>query len=62
MLCNTAVSAEDTTLCSKRDYTSDDWDELELVNELKSECQKFDQYKNQGKLCNIFLFLFLTAK
>ena len=37
VICNTAISADDTTLYSKRDKASDLWQQLELASELESD-------------------------
>ena len=37
IICNTAIYADDTTLCSKCDQTSDLWQQLELTSELEPD-------------------------
>ena len=37
VICNIAIYADDTTLCSKCDQTSDLWQQLELASELESD-------------------------
>ena len=37
VICHIAIYADDTTLCSKCDQTSDLWQELELASELESD-------------------------
>ena len=37
VICNIAISADDTTLCSKCDQASDLWQQLELASELESD-------------------------
>ena len=37
VICNNAIYADDTTLCSKCDQTSDLWQQLELASELESD-------------------------
>ena len=37
VICNIAIYADDTTLCSKCDQTSDLWQQLELASELGSD-------------------------
>ena len=39
VVCDIAVYADDTTLCSKWDQASDLWQELELASELESDLQ-----------------------
>ena len=36
-VCNIAIYADDTTLCSKCDQVSDLWQQLELASELESD-------------------------
>ena len=36
-ICDIAIYADDTTLCSKCDHASDLWQQLELVSELESD-------------------------
>ena len=36
VVCNTAICADDTTLYSKCDQASDQWQQLELASELES--------------------------
>ena len=36
-ICNIAIYADDTTLCSKCDQASDLWQQLELGSELESD-------------------------
>ena len=37
VICNIAMYADDTTLCSKYDQASDMWQQLELASELESD-------------------------
>ena len=37
IICNTAIYADDTTLCSKCDQASDLWQQLELTSELEPD-------------------------
>ena len=37
VICDIAICADDTTLCSKCDWTSDLWQQLELASELESD-------------------------
>ena len=37
VICNIAIYADDTTLCSKCDQASDLWEQLELASELESD-------------------------
>ena len=37
VICNCAISADDTTLYSKCDQTSDLWQQLELASDLESD-------------------------
>ena len=37
VICNIAIYADDTTLCSKSDLASDLWQQLELASELDSD-------------------------
>ena len=37
VICNIAIYADDTTLCSKFDQASDLWQQLELASELESD-------------------------
>ena len=37
VICNIAIYADDTTLCSKCDQASDLWQQLELASELDSD-------------------------
>ena len=37
VICNIAIYADDTTLYSKCDWTSDLWQQLELASELESD-------------------------
>ena len=37
VICNIAIYADDTTLCSKCDQASDLWKQLELASELESD-------------------------
>ena len=37
VICNIAIYADDTTLCSKCDQASDLWQQLELASELESD-------------------------
>ena len=37
VICDIAVYADDTTLCSKCDWASDLWEQLEWASELKSD-------------------------
>ena len=37
VICNTVISADDTTLCSKCHQASDLWQQLELASELESD-------------------------
>ena len=37
VICNIAIYADDTTLCSKCDQVSDLWQQLELASELESD-------------------------
>ena len=37
VICNIAIYADDTTLCSNCDQASDLWQQLELVSELESD-------------------------
>ena len=37
VICDIAIYADDTTLCSKCDQTSDLWQQLELASELESD-------------------------
>ena len=37
VICNTAIYADDTTLCCKCDQASDQWQQLELASELESD-------------------------
>ena len=56
IICNTAIYADDTTLCSKCDQASDLWQQLELASGLKSslpdtvdsgrKCFCFQSWKN----------------
>ena len=39
VICDIAIYADDTTLCSKRDQASDLWQQLELASELESDLQ-----------------------
>ena len=39
VICNIAIYADDTTLCSKCDQASDLWQQLELASELESDLQ-----------------------
>ena len=39
IICNIAIYADDTTLCSKCDQASDLWQQLELAYELQSDLQ-----------------------
>ena len=39
VICDIAIYADDTTLCSKCDQASDLWQQLELASELKSDLQ-----------------------
>ena len=39
VICNIAIYADDTTLYSKCDQTSDMWQQLELASELESDLQ-----------------------
>ena len=39
VVCDIAIYADDTTLCSKWDQASDLWQELELASELESDLQ-----------------------
>ena len=41
VICNIAICADDTTLYSKCDQTSDLWQQLELASELESDLQDF---------------------
>ena len=41
VICNIAIYADDTTLYSKCDQTSDLWQQLELASELESDLQDF---------------------
>ena len=38
-LCDIAIYADDTTLCSKCDRASDLWEQLELASEIESDVQ-----------------------
>ena len=38
--CDIAISTDDTTLCSKRDKTSDLWQQLVLASELESDLRE----------------------
>ena len=37
LICNIPIYADNTTLCSKWDWASDPWQQLELASELKSD-------------------------
>ena len=37
VICNIAIYADDSTLCSKYDQASDLWQQLELASELESD-------------------------
>ena len=39
VICDTAIYADVTTICSKCDWASDLWQQLELASELESELQ-----------------------
>ena len=39
VICDIAINADDTTLYSKCDWTSDLWQQLELASELESDLQ-----------------------
>ena len=39
VICDIAIYADDTTLCSKCDQASDLWQQLELASELESDLQ-----------------------
>ena len=39
VICNIAIYADDTTLCSNCDQASDLWQRLELASELESDLQ-----------------------
>ena len=39
VICDIAIYADDTTLCSKCDQSSDLWQQLELASELESDLQ-----------------------
>ena len=39
VICNTAIYDDDTTLYSKCDQASDQWQQLELASELESDLQ-----------------------
>ena len=39
IICNNAIYADDTTLCSKCDQASDLWQQFELASELESDLQ-----------------------
>ena len=45
-ICNIAIYADDTTLCSKYDQASDLWQQLELASELESDLR---DTVNRGK-------------
>ena len=40
VICDIAISTDDTTLCSKRDKTSDLWQQLVLASELESDLRE----------------------
>ena len=56
VICNIAIYADDSTLCSKCDQASDLWQQLELASELESDlrdtvdwCKKWLVHFNAGK-------------
>ena len=50
VICDIAIYADDTTLCSKCDQTSDLWQQLELASELESDLRDtVDWGKNCGQ-------------
>ena len=50
VICDIAIYADDTTLCSKCDQASDLWQQLELASELESDLRDtVDWGKNCGQ-------------
>ena len=48
VICNSAIYADDTTLYSKCDQTSDLWQQLELASEIESELQDTVDWVRNG--------------
>ena len=53
VICDTAIYADVTTICSKCDWASDLWQQLELASELESELQDTVDWARSGLLISI---------